>query len=407
MNGVTLAQCKYYLETLCDVQPSRRTGSAGNREATAFFARTLEEFGYDIDVTPFPCLDYLAGAVSLGTDDRLFEVFISPYSLGCDITAELVPVSNVDELENCHCLEKILLMKGDICTEPLMPKNFVFYNPDHHKRIYASLEKKQPAAIIAATTRNPAVTGALYPYPLIEDGDFDIPSVYCTGQVGEEIAACTGQDFRLRVDAWRIPSAASNVIALKNVSAKSKISVSAHIDAYAMPGALDDAGGTVVLMLLAGMLDRYEGDMGIEIIAFNGEDYYSAAGQMDYLKRYRADMPRNEVAINIDGVGFTNGRSAYSFYECPTRIQERAATAFASYDGLMQGDAWYQGDHMVFLQNGVPAIAFTSERIAEVTANITHTPNDTPDLVDCAKLVEIAKALYGLIAEWRSTKQGT
>ena len=52
-------------------------------------------------------------------------------------------------------------MLGDICAEQLMPKNFVFYNPDHHKRIYAFLEEKMPAAIITATERKPEMVGAL------------------------------------------------------------------------------------------------------------------------------------------------------------------------------------------------------------------------------------------------------
>jgi len=64
------------------------------------------------------------------------------------------------------------LLKGAICAEQLMPKNFVFYNPDHHKRIYALLEKKKPAGIIAATEKKPEMVGALYPFPLIVDGDF-------------------------------------------------------------------------------------------------------------------------------------------------------------------------------------------------------------------------------------------
>lgn len=34
--------------------------------------------------------------------------------------------------------------------------------------------------------------GALYPFPLFEDGDFDIPSVYMTDVEGERLAAYAG-----------------------------------------------------------------------------------------------------------------------------------------------------------------------------------------------------------------------
>ena len=210
-------------------------------------------------------------------------------------------VSTVEELEQCVCKGKILLMKGSICAEQLMPKNFVFYNPDHHKRMYALLEENQPAAIITATAKNPELVGGLYPFPMIEDGDFDIPSVYCTDTVGEKIADKTGVLFRLEIDAQRIPATASNVIARKNADAEEKVVVCAHIDAYGdSPGASDDASGTVVELLLAEMLAEYHGHIGIEIVAFNGEDHYSAGGQMDYLRRYGESMKEILVAINVE-----------------------------------------------------------------------------------------------------------
>ena len=96
-----------------------------------------------------------------------------------------------------------------------MPKNFVFYNPDHHKHLYGLLEQKRPLGIITATKKNPELVGALYPFPLICDGDFNIPIAYCKDAVGEEIAANSGDVFTFRIDAQRTPSTASNVIATK------------------------------------------------------------------------------------------------------------------------------------------------------------------------------------------------
>ena len=186
-------KAKEYLDALCGVKPNRRTGSPGNREATDFFSATVNKWSYEVDMTPFPCLDHETGKASLICQDRAYEIYISPFSLECDVTSELVTISTITELENCQCADKILLMRGEICAEQLMPKNFVFYNPDHHKRIYALLKEKQPAAIIAATERKPELVGALYPFPLIEDGDFDIPSVFCTDIVGKEIAVNTGK----------------------------------------------------------------------------------------------------------------------------------------------------------------------------------------------------------------------
>jgi len=120
-------------------------------------------------------------------------------------------------------------MKDEICSEQLMPKNFIFYNPDHHKKIYALLEEKQPAAIITATAKKPELVGALYPFPLIVDGDFDIPSVYCTDIIGKEIATHIGGMFKLTIQAERIPSTANNVIARKNQKNKTMNNRDRHL----------------------------------------------------------------------------------------------------------------------------------------------------------------------------------
>lgn len=199
-------------------------------------------------------------------DGEGFEVYISPYSLGVNVSAELVVVSTVEELEKSSCTNKILLMKGEVCAEPLMPKNFVFYNPDHHKRIYALLEQKQPKAIITATGKNPQMVGNTYPFPLINDGEFDIPSVYCTDVIGEELAVKAEQTFKLKAEAKRIPSTACNVIARINPQAQNKITLCAHIDAVENSlGALDNASGIVVLLLSCREAKGLSGQVGCRI----------------------------------------------------------------------------------------------------------------------------------------------
>ena len=392
------AKAKAYLNTLCSVTPNRQVGSPGNRAATDFFAQKVSSWGYLVDATPFKCLDYESKEPSLTYKDRSFAVKISPYSLGCDAHAELVVASTINELEACDCHGKILLLKGEICAEQLMPKNFVFYNPDHHRKIYSLLEEKQPKAIITATSKNPQMVGNIYPFPLINDGDFDIPSVYCTDVVGEEIAANAGKTFGLRVEAKRIPTTACNVVASKTSQTRNKITICAHIDAIEnSPGASDNASGVVVALLLAEMLKDYQGKVGVEIIAFNGEDHYSLGGQMDYLRRYGECFGQILVAINIDDVGYFKGNTAYSFYGCPTEIQQKTKKAFGKYAGLREGEQWYQGDHMIFVQNQKPTIAVTSDKVAELMGTITHSPKDTPEIVDCDKLVELACALEGLV----------
>jgi aminopeptidase YwaD len=396
-----LEKASKYLDTLCSVKPTRRTGSAGNHDATSFFVSIVKQFGYGIDTTPFDCLDFTSGEATLNAKGKNFDINISPYSLECHITAPLEIVTTVEDLENCFCEDKILLMKGKICIEQLMPKNFIFYNPEHHKKIYSLLAEKKPAAIITATTKNPGLAGALYPFPLIEDGDFDIPSVYCKDIVGEEIAASEGEIFELNSQAKRIPTTAFNVLAVKNPEAEKKIIICAHIDAYGnSPGALDNASGTVTLLLLAEMMKNYNGPYRIEILAFNGEDNYSAGGEMDYLSRYGDEVDNIMVICNIDGVGYIKGKISFSLYEFPKKLSEQTRSIFERFDDIIEGDQWYSGDHMIFVQKRIPAIAITAENMPELIAEITHTAKDTPEIIDCEKLLELASALKTLIYEY-------
>jgi aminopeptidase YwaD len=391
------ATANTYLDRLCTRIDSRRVGSAGNRAATGFFAETAASFGFEVTTPSFDCIDLSLGTASLTIDGSPFAVRPSPYSLGCDVQAALVAVSTLDELERIDCTDTILLLHGEIAREQIMPKNFVFYNPEHHRRIVALLEEKRPAAIVAAPAPNPDVVGALYPYPLFEDGDFDIPSVYMTAREGERLARRTGRHAHLQSQASRIPSTGCSVIARRGDSAR-RIVVCAHIDAkVGTPGALDDAAGTVTLLLLAQLLSSWKSGLAVEIVALNGEDYYAVPGQMRYLADNEGKLDTIDLAVNLDDLGYRTGRTSYSLYECPEPLAEAVRCALGREPELFEGPQWFQGDHMIFAMNGRPAVAITTEHLGEVMRDVVHTRRDRPELVDCTKLAACAHALHGLL----------
>jgi aminopeptidase YwaD len=153
-----------HLKYLAEEIPSRRVGSDGNRLATDFFYKTIASFGLLTECPQFECMDWLQEGARLTVDGRSYHARVSPYSRGCSVTAPLETVSSVEELAAVGVSGKILLLCGGIAKEPLMPKNFRFYNPDEHRQIYALLESKNPLAIITATARNPEMAGAVYPF---------------------------------------------------------------------------------------------------------------------------------------------------------------------------------------------------------------------------------------------------
>lgn len=388
------------LQTLCTEIPTRDVGTAGNRRAADYFADTIAGYDFETNRQEFDCLEWVPGSAELSVEGESFQLEISPYSLGCMLEAPLVTIETVEDLAATELHNKILLLHGEIAKEQLMPKNFPFYNPELHQEIYSLLEAKTPLAIISATARNPEVAGGVYPFPLIEDGDFNIPTATITDLEGERLLNAAGGVAKLKIDSQRVPAKGYNVIARKGTQMDRRVVICAHIDAKPnTPGAIDNGTGVTVLLLLAELLQDYGGKLGVEIVALNGEDHYSAAGQKLYLQENAEQLTDIILAVNLDGVGYYEGFTEYSCYGCPAEIEGVVERVFSNYSELKPGEQWYQGDHMIFAMNGRPALAITSQYFLEAFNDITHTPRDHPGIVDINKLAPIARALASFITE--------
>lgn len=400
MERVLSAKAQGYLHKLCVEIPNRRIGGAGNRAATDFFADVVASFGFAVESAEFDCIDWRQDGAELSAGGARFEAFASPYSLGCRVSAPLTVVSSVEELEAAAPGDEVLLLRGEIASGQLMPKNFPFYNPDEHRRIIRALEARAPRAIIAATSRD-EMAGAVYPFSLIEDGDFDIPSVYMTDVEGARLAEYTGQVVDLESRAERIPSTGRSVVARKGADSGRRAVLFAHIDTkMSTPGAADNAGGVIVLLLLAELLADTAGNLLVEIVPMNGEDYYAAPGERQYLAMSEGYLTEIILGINIDGVGYRQGSTAYSLYHCPEGIAGRIHGVFSAYDDIVEGSPWYQGDHGLFLMKGIPALALTSDDSG--LSEFVHSPHDKPEIVDPARLVTVAQALRDLLLSLES-----
>ncbi len=327
-----------------------------------------------------------------------FAAFVGPYSVSCDATALLVDATGLDDLERKDIRGKLLLIHGDLAKEQIMPKGFEWYNPDEHRRTVALLEQVQPAAIIAATAKNPGLAGALYPFPMFEDGDFDIPSVYMTDVEGDRLLAHVGRPAHLAFESRRIPSTGYNIVARKPGDSEARLVFCAHIDTKIdTPGALDNGSGVAVLLALAGLLQGYSGKPTVEIVAINGEDTWSHPGETLYFDANQSRLRENALEVNLDAPGFTGVRTAFSFYECPGDLAAQIRAVFAGRDNFVEGEPWPQSDHTIFAMNGVPAMAITSENLEQIAAEFAHTEKDRVELLDSGMLADIAFALRDVV----------
>jgi len=391
-------KAKQHLDRLCNRIPNRRVGSEGNQLATTFFAETIKSFGFDVDCPEFECMDWQGDGAVIATDAASYNAQASPYSLGAKSKAPLITACAAAELEVLDFSNKVLLMRGELTKEQFLPKKFPFFQVDEQQRVIQMLEEKKPLAIITATSRNPEMAGALYPFPVFEDGDFNIPSAFITEEQGNELDRYEGKELSVEIKATRIPARSCNVVARKGKNSSERVVLFAHIDAkLGTPGALDNGTGIVTLLLLAELLKDYSGAKCIEIVALNGEDYYSNPGEQLYLQQNESKFHEIVLGINIDGLGYIKGRTAYSLYECPLEIKSLIEKAFSEEETFLAGEPWFQGDHALFLMNQRPALALTSELVGELMTEYVHTDRDTPEIIDPEKVARTALTLHPLI----------
>ncbi|HCC51440.1 MAG TPA: Zn-dependent exopeptidase M28, partial [Porphyromonadaceae bacterium] len=210
---------------------------------------------------------------------------------------------------------------GEIASRQIAPKNFPFWNPEEDQYIISLLEKGRPKALVCATERNSATAGGVYPFPLFEDGDFDIPSVYMKDTEGAELLAFAGQTVELVSEAVRIPETAFNVIGRNSNQTKNRIVITAHIDSkIGTPGAIDNGTGVTIILLLAELLKDNFSKHPVELVVFNGEDYYGAPGQIKYMEQNTGKFGDILLNINIDGAGYKEGLSCFSPFNLPANI---------------------------------------------------------------------------------------
>lgn len=391
------------LETLCAVVPDRRPGSSGNDEAVALVAGAMGASGWSFEFQDFDCLDWETDGGEVRIDGATVSLTPGPYGLGVEATGPVRVLRTLQDLEQAALAGSIAVLAGDLASVPLTPKAFPFYGSDEHAEIIRLLEAGAPEAVLAVTGKYPELCGALDPFPLIEDGDFNIPVASVRPDDAGPLLDGEGEVATVEIHSRRIPSRARNVIATRGPQSP-RLTVIAHIDTKpGTPGAVDNATGVVVLLLLAELLAparHPDLTIGVELLAVNGEDHYAAPGELAWLASNGDALEEVTLAINIDGAGYRKGKSAYSTYNVDGDIAEHVQRVFDTRDDFVNGPDWYQSDHAIFAMRGRPALAITTEYVQEMLGELFHSAADTPDQVDIDLVAGIAEALEELIVTW-------
>lgn len=390
-----------HLHELCSVHPDRRPGSPGNDVATGYVAAELQRSGWQVSEQTFDTLDWSGtpGTVRVGREQ--WAVHPSPYARGAETGGPLVVARTPDDLL-ADLSGRVVLLLGDLASEPLTPLDYPFYDNPEHAALVRRLIDARPRVVLAGTGRAPALAGSVEPFPLIEDGAFPVPTANLRVEDAQALARHAGERVRVDVTAHRWPSHARNVVARLG-TAERRVVLTAHVDTKpGTPGALDNAAGVVTLLLLARDLPgRLDGEvrerLGVEIAVLNGEDSYAAPGERAYLAEYADTLDAVVLAANIDAAGYRVGATAYSLYGVGEALGATVHEALAAHPRVVEGPPWHSSDHMVFAQRGVPALALTTDQLETVLSEVVHSTHDTPAQVDVTLLVAQAHALADVV----------
>jgi aminopeptidase YwaD len=369
----------------------RPTGSENNQKVERYTENYFKKQGYKVELQRFDCPDFKTEGAELICNGETIQVRPSYYTKGCNVTGDYVKVKTVDELRSSQLADKIAVLYGELTEEQLMPKSFPFYNPERHQAIIRLLEEKQPAAIITIVEKDESV---------FEDGDLTIPSAYVKKENGETLLESDGE-LHLVINASRAESEGANVIARLNPEMKKKLVITAHMDTKTgTPGALDNATGIAILLLLSRLIKPQAIDFCLELLLLNGEDYYSIPGQRAYMDTY-LQTPKDIIcAINCDGVGLKDSPTTVMVMEGERELDTSVKARLLEHPDLEVIDPWPMGDHMLFVMEEVPVIAFTSKGIFQLLDTVIHTEKDTVDLIDSKKVIKVVRILEEMVKDY-------
>lgn len=375
----------------------RPLGTEANRKATEFLASEAERMGYDVQRLPFKCIRWEKGPSFLEREGNKVPIFAGPFSPAFDKWCDAVAVSSTQQLKRTRCEGKIVFLVDDIAKEPLMPLDYPFYFPDAHREIYALLDERKPAAIMAVTGKHPL--SGLEPFPLFDDANLKIPTGYLDSAAMEKVLEGKGK-MRLMIDSKTFPETGEQVVAHKKANgvSKGKIAIFAHMDtAYGTPGALDNASGVAVMLAVMERLKNYAGPYDLEFIPFNGEDSPMVKGQITYLNQYGKEMGNIRLAVNVEAVGAKGSKSSVSTYNVGEDRQVWLDAEIGKFRMIERGPEWVDGDHSIFVFRGVPCLAITSSNMRDEVMSFSHSTQDSVAHLDRELLVEAANFIVDLV----------
>ena len=368
-----------------DIGP-RPSGSQGNHAAAAYIGDVFRGAGLQVEEQRYECPAWQDQETCLELAGERLEAAANVFSPPCDVSAPALAIGTVAELEAAELRGRIGILYGDLTRSPLAAKAWP-YKGERDERVVHLLEEKGPAALLTVQTK----TGSME--RLIEDSEFAIPSATVPASAGLALLRQGTPAVHLQIKSRRGPGHSCNVVARKAVAGQARIVMCAHYDTKVdTPGASDNAGGVSVLLCLAQLLSQREHALGLEWVAFGGEEYLPM-GDDEYVRRCGDSFGQIVVAINLDGVGRYLGANNITAMASSESFKTHVAELSHKYPGIVWVDPWPESNHSTFANRGVPSMALSSSS----GGGGAHLRSDTVEQVSPAKLSEVLSLVADIV----------
>lgn len=364
----------------------RPAGSPAHHRAEAYIRGVLQSAGLSLDEVRLDFPDWSLVDAALSLNGTALALDVNPFSPGCEVTAPLLPLSTLPELEAADLRGRIALLYGELSKSPIFPINFEPVQFERDQAINRLLIEKSPAAVLAVN---------LHPWRrvhIFEDEDFTLPSATVNVEVGRAVLAHPAATVHLRINTLRRPSHVATLIGRTSGEHSQRIVLCAHYDTkIGTPGAFDNGGGMATVLALAETLPQLGLPIGLEFIAFADEEY-GAHTDGAYVRRFGADFERILCAINLDGIGLLPENNTVTALAQSEAFEQVLHQVRARHPQVVWADPWVQSNHSTFAMRGVPSVPLTS-----VSWERAHQSDDSIDWVNPARLAEAAALVTDLI----------
>ncbi len=333
----------------------RPIGSAANHAAATYIQGVFEAAGFGVQAQRVACPAWTHFETQLRLNDGALPAVANAFSPACEIAAPLIAAGTLAELETLELRGRIVVLYGDLSKYPIVPHNYTFYNLERDQALNRRLIDQQPAAVLAVNLRPQNMIG------LIEDWSLPVPSATVSAEAGRALLQQPGATAYLKIATQSVPGYSANIVGQLGDLAAAHLVLCAHYDTKLdTPGALDNASGVAVMLAVAQHLAQQRLPLGLQCVAFTGEEYSNGEPDLEYLRLKGEHLHAVVAAINLDGLGYAIGSNTLTALAHSPAFQAQIEGLAKSYPGVQWVEPWPQSNHSTFAMRGVPSLALSS-----------------------------------------------